>query len=283
MSWTDSTLVLNHLLNLDQPPAQHHDVPILIGSNGIGILPHRGLVPQSEVVKRPLPPSEIVHQQVILNGENWASLAHLQILPGEIVVAADAVLQQIYSAENDFAVDWEGGRIRRIEDSAIPDASSVEIWYRSYEELERDVDYDINYATGEVFNVTGNRDLSDTLLFVDYQLPAAAGVQALIPQAITEVEAKILPRLKPPYGAASTDQGLITSATEMTLSAVCRGLAARALLDGATSPEGRARSWMQLANSYETTAWQTLRPFLTHPVQTPAGKSGNSSWEWSER
>ena len=111
--------------------------------------------------------------------------------------------------------------------------------------------------------------------------PCQRSADQLIGEAITEAESKILSRLKSGFTAESSDQGLITGATELTLSIICRGLATRALSDGLPAAEGRARAWRLVAEEYERNAYATLRPFLNSPMPTAGGKGANSSWGWN--
>jgi len=280
MSWTDSDTVKKHLCAAEIPSAEHRDVAVQINASGTSQLPHRGLVENSEKVKRPAGISPEGPEVIILNGVNWAQLANADLTPGQAVAAADILISEVYAESVDYAIDWQAGKVRRLAGSAITDGGTVQVWYQRYEVLTKGVDYNIDYAEGQITMAAGGPDLANTTLYMDYALSAYDGASGLLDQAIEHAEDKILARLKEGYDANSTDQGLITGATELALSIVCRGLASRALLDGAPSAEGRARGWLQLAKDYETTAYITLRPFLANPLLVSGSKSGNASWEW---
>ena len=279
MSWTDSDTVNKHLFNLDRIVTELRDLSVLLDSAGKGLLPHHGIVEASERVKRAILTEPAAQGAITLTGETWTLLGDDNLLPGELVAAQDSGLATIYREGMDYAVDFPGGRIRRIAGGNISSGQSVQVYYLNYELLTA-ADYTIDYGAGEISNTTNGVLKPNTLVYLDYSLNAAAGADQLIPDAIAEAEDKILARLKEGYTASSTDQGLTTGATELTLATVCRALAARALSDGAPSAEPRSKGWRDLADGYEASAWRTLRPFLNSPAPTPGSRRSNQSWEW---
>ena len=280
MSWTNADTIKKHLFDLDRRPAEYSDVGLRISATGKGSLPHQGLVEESEKVKRTAALEPTSQSGVQLNGETWVQLNYDNLVPGQMVVADDDGLKDVYLEGIDYGVNWEGGKIRRIDGGDISDGATVELFYRRYEVLQRDVDYTINWTTGEISTTAAGKLKPDTTVCVDYNLTAASGADQLIPEAITEAEDKIVCRLKAEYGPESTDQGLKTGATELVLSLVCRGLVTRALSDGEPVAEGRAKAWMALARDLESNAWATLRPFLEPPLSHPGDKKRNRSWDW---
>jgi hypothetical protein len=280
MSWTDSDTIKKHLLDLDKLPTQFRDVPVALSATGSGSLPHRGIVPLSDKIKRLAQLEPVSQSGVQLTAETWVQLSYDNVKADEIVVAADNSLATVYRLGQDFAADFPAGKIRRISSGNISSGQSVQVYYQRYQTLTRNVDYTINYATGEIALTSNSALEPETTVCADYEVSAASGADQLISLTITETEDKILARLKNEYGAGSTDQGLTTGATELALAAVCRGLASSALSDGGASPETRARGWRELADSYEIAAWRTLRPFLSAPDFRPVGKQANNSWQW---
>ncbi|MFH0765402.1 MAG: hypothetical protein V2A61_03175, partial [Calditrichota bacterium] len=210
----------------------------------------------------------------------WKALDYDQLIPQEIVAAADEGLSAVYELDKDYAFDPATGKIRRIAGGAISDGASVTVYYRRYTEKTRDVDYVLDEASGTLAVTTSGTLEPSTTVYVDYQIAATSGADQLIEEAIKEAEDKIATRLKDSYSAESTDQGLITGATELTLAIIDRGLASRALSDGGTAAEGRARGWRELSEHYERAGWMTLRPFLAGVSLRPPEKKANQSWEW---
>ena len=280
MGWTDSDTVKKHLIDLDRHPTQYKDVPVAINDSGFGQLPHRGIESDTDVVKRIAAVEPTGQSGVTLTDEIWADLTYDKIIPNQMVVADDDGLQQIYLADVDYVVDWTDGKVRRISGGAISNGAVVQVYYQRYQALIRNTDYTIDIATGEISVKSGGSLEPNSTVHVDYQLSAASGVDNLVSEAITEAEDKILSRIKDEYDATSTDQGLITGATELTLAIICRSLATRALSDGSPSAEGRARAWRELAAQCQTDALVTLRPFLDNPAMRPGDKKSNTSWEW---
>ncbi len=280
MSWTDSNSIQNHLIDLEQIITDFKDIPIRLDQNGEGQLPHNKIVTGSDKVKQLASVEPTGQASVTLNSEVWEQLTYDTLIPNQMVVADDDGLQNVYLEGIDFVVNYADGKLRRISGGSISDGGNVQIYYQRYSSLTRNVDYTIDYDSGEVAVKAGGSLEADTLTFVDYQISASSGVDNLISQAITEAEDKILTRVKDDYDGSSTDQGLISGATELSLSILCRALASRALSDGRTSAEGRARAWRELASAYETTAWITLRPFMKIPAVKSGNKKANQSWEW---
>ena len=281
MSWTNSTTVKKHLFDLDKLTVDYADVKVKFEATGVADLPHKGLVSGSEVVKTLASFEPVSDPAIILNGENWTNLTYSKLHPDEIVLTDDDGLETLYRLDTDYAVDFVNGKVRRIDSGGIGDGSSVSVYYLRYSTMVKDTDYTIDYDSGQVTVKAGGALEPDTEIWLDYQLSAASGADQLIDEAITEAEDKILANLKDEYDASSTDQGLKTGAAELTMAVVCRGLASRALSDGLTSAEGRARGWRDLSIQYELAAWRTLRSFLKAPQIAAGSKKSNQSWEWS--
>ncbi len=280
MSWTDSATVKKHLFDLDRLETELTDVEVHLDNSGGGSLPHRGIVENSEKVKvlAALEPAE--ESNVTLNGESWVELDYENLVPGDIVVATDDGLETLYRMDEDYAVNWEGGKLRRIDTGSIGNGAVVTVYYLRNQVLVKDTDYPIDYSAGEITVATGSTLEPDTTLWVDYQISAASGADQLISEAIVEAEDRILSNLSDDYDGDSEDQGLKTGATELTLSIICRGLGSRALCDGAPSAEGRSRGWRELAILFEVSAWRTLRQFLKSPQMAQGSRKSNRSWEW---
>ncbi len=281
MGWTDSDTVKKHLFDLDQRFTDFTDVEIRLDAYGVGTLPHKGIVDDSDVVKRILQLEPTSQSSVTLSGETWVQLSYDNLVPVQIVVCGDDGLQTVYHLDQDYAFNPVTGKIRRISSGDIPDGGSVDVFYRRYEIMTRSVDYAIDNDAGTITIESGSALVGDSTVWVDYQVSVATGADQLISEAITEAEDKILTRLKDGFNGDSEDQGLITGATELTLAIVCRGLATQALSDGCTAAEGRGRGWRELAESYVRSAWITLAPFLSNPVIQHGNRKPNQSWEWA--
>ncbi|MBT3231512.1 MAG: hypothetical protein HN356_01725 [Calditrichaeota bacterium] len=280
MGWTDADTVRKHLLSLDNLPTVFKDVEVSLDSAGKAYLPHRGIESgsaQVKVLKQLLPNSQ---SGVTLSGETWVALSYDDLVPGEIVVASDDGLGTAYQLDSDYCFNPADGKLRRISGGSISDGASVEVYYKRYEVKTAVVDFTIDLSTGVITRVpTGDLEI-ETNIYVDYEISDASAVDELMTEALTEAENKILGLLKSEYTIESSDRGLITGATELTLSIICRGLAMRALSDGRTAAEGRSRAWRNLSQQYESQAWITLQSFLAVHIPTGGTTQGNSNWEW---
>ena len=281
MAWTDSDTVKKFLPGLSGGAIQFMDIAVTLGADGKGNLPHPGILSGSEVVKRPAAGGIVGPEAVALPAETWVALAAATLVPGELVAAGQWRLTTLYEEGRDFLVDATAGKIRRINGGAIGAGATVHVWYQKYEALVKDVDYTITYATGALARTTGSSVPPEATLMVDYKLNAASSVEDLIPKAITQAEDKILRRLESGYTTSSTDQGLITGATELTVAIICRSLSGRALGDGLPAAQSRGKTWIELAAHFERSASHTLKPFMTVPAIASGGAQGNVNWEWA--
>ncbi len=281
MAWTDSDTVKKFLPGLTGGATSFRDVPLILSDTGVGQLPHTGLVLASEVVKRLGNDDVEGPEAVTLPSETWVALPDSALLAGEVVAADNWQLETVYSEGVDYLIDTIEGKIRRIAGGAISGGATVKVWYRKYEVLAKDVDYEIDYATGTISLAEESEIPPGATLAVDYELNAASSVEDLIPEAIIQAEDKIVRRLKSGYTTASTDQGLVTGATELTLAIICRSLAVRALGDGLPAAQSRGKSWLELSSLFDRSASKTLKPFMSVPALASGGVQGNGSWEWN--
>ena len=180
-----------------------------------------------------------------------------------MVVTPGEALSTVYVEEQDYQVDYAGGRIRRLGSGAIPNNQPVLIYYSYYTLFTIHSDYTLDCAAGILTRVETGAIPDGATALVDYTVTAGTVEDDLIAEAITEAEDLILCSLSPDYNANSTNQGLKTGATELALSIICRAEAIEALSRRATTDiPGRAKEWQHLSRFYEQQAWETLAPFL---------------------
>ncbi len=280
MSLTSLEKVQDHLVTTDYNATNFLDKELFMNANGKVSLGYSGIVTDSEKVKIMYQNEPINQGGLILNAETWISLNHEDLLPLEVALVNETGFSTVYQQDTDYCFNPIDGEIRRIAGGSIADGGVAEVYYNRYRILIKDVDYNINYSTGEIDLITGGKLNTGSVIWVDFERNSSTETEDLINQAITEAEYKISQRLKEEYSLQSSDQGLITGATELALSIVCRGLAAMALNDGASAAENRSRGWRTMALQYEKLAWTTLRPFLASPSFTVGKSQSNTSWEW---
>lgn len=280
MSWTDSNTVRAHLPLLERRSTAVRDAQIAFSDEGKALLSHRSIEATSLIVKRALKGSPTGPEAITLSGEGWSILAHSNVVPGELVVATNRFCDTVYDRETDFVLDSAEGKIRRLSGSSIGDGASVSVYYQRYEVFALETDYLFDSTIGEIKAVSGGGIEAGSSLVVDYDLTPSSGVEGLIDLAITEAENKIANVLGNGYGSSTIDQRLTTGATELTLSILCRQLAAQALSDGMPSASQRGKVWLLMADGYESQAMATLRAFLGVPSLVSPHRQGNTSWKW---
>ena len=271
MSFTTLTTVRKHLLSSGLGTLHMENLSVTLEGTADVELPHFALLPSSETVKRDVSVTVGDSGPHTLADYNWSSLETDQIVPRSVVVTLDSSCQTRYTEEADYQVDYEGGRIRRVPGSAIANFTPVLVYYVAYARFVADTDYELDYALGRLHRLESGGLADGATVLVDYDVTAGSVEDALIQQAITEVEDVIVRNLAPGYSAESTDQGLTTGATYLSLSVIARALcteflARRTTSDGAT----RAKEWISLSERYEAKAYEVLRPFL-NPISLRAG------------
>lgn len=271
MSFTTLTTVKLHLLNSAAGPlhVEHH--PVQLAGTADTELPHHSLVSASETVKRNDSNTPVSSGPHILSAYDWSNLTDTEVVPDTVVVALDSSCEQLFTEEVDYQIDYELGRIRRVPGTQIPDLTPVLVYYAAYRLFALSTDYAIDYESGKLHRTATGAIPDGGTVLVDYDVTTASVEDALVLQAIVEAEDVIARNLAPGYSAESTDQGLQTGATYLSLSIIARALcteflARRTTSDGAT----RAKEWVTLSERYEAKAFEVLRPFL-NPISLRAG------------
>jgi hypothetical protein len=280
MSWTNLVTVRKHLQETDvAATVVENEEHVLVGETEVQ-LANRSISSTSEEVKTIDLASPYSQGAKVLTGTNWTSLAHQNLVPETIVIAADQALDTVYVEGTDYVVSYEMGKIRRTSDSGISSGGTVYIWYFYFTVHTRDTDYEIDYSNGKLNRLSGGDIADGSTVYVDYSTSAGTVTDDLITQAITEAEDKILTRLKEEYSGSSTDQGLKTGATELTLAVVCNAKAMDMMLKlPSDEADGVARQWRDSSRRYEAQAWRTLDRFLKPRTWRGPQAVTNTSWE----
>jgi hypothetical protein len=283
MSWTSLSIIRQHLqdsgIAVDSIRDEKHT---LIGTE-ITQLGHAYISDDSEKVKTIDSVTPYYDGSNRLSGTSWKSLDHESIVSGTFVAASSTLLNTIYIEDVDFVVDYDAGKIKRVADGSIPDNAMVYIWYQYYTVHSRDADYSIDYEAGTLQRLAGGGIADGSQIWADYTLSVFTIMDNLVNQAIIEAEGKILDRLSPDYSSDSTDQGLKTGATELTLSIMSREMATEAMRIYASDQAAAiAKQWRELSLRYEQQAWKTLARFLAPPVLRSATVQTNQSYSAAE-
>lgn len=279
MSWTDADTVRKHLQETSVAATViENEEQVLYGTDEVQ-LAHKSITQDSEEVKTIDLASPYTAGAKILTGLNWTSLVHENLVPNSIVVTADQALDTVYIEGTDYVVSYEQGKLRRVTGTSIPDGGTVYVWYFYYTVHTRDTDYAIDYDSGTLNRIDGGAIADGSTVYVDYTTSAGTVADELINEAIIEAEDKILARLKDEYSSSSTDQGLTTGATELTLSIVCNAKAMDMMLKSPSDEaDGAAEQWRAMSARYEEQAWETLDRFLKSRSRRTSTVKTNESW-----
>jgi len=279
MSWTTLATIRKHLQETTTPATVIEDeVHVLTGTDQVQ-LEHASITPQSEEVKTIDLGSPYSMGTIVLNGTNWRNLAHANLVPDSAVVAANLSLDTVYIEGTDYVMDYEQGKIKRVAGTAIPDGGSVYVWYFYYTIQVRDTDYQMDYNAGKLNRTAISAIADSSTVYADYTTSAGTVTDDLINEAITEAEDKILARLKDDYSSSSTDQGLKTGATELSLSIICNAKAMDMMLKSPSDEsDGAASQWRSMSLRYEVQAWETLDRFLKSRSRRGSVAAQNESW-----
>jgi hypothetical protein len=271
MPFTTLSTVKKHLLNSTFGPLHVEDLPITLNGTTDTELPHHNIAASSETVKRSEEIAPKQNSPITLSGTTWANLDDPNLVRNSVVAALSEILSTVYVEETDFQIDYDGGRIRRTADSGIPDFTTIQVFYSYYKDLSAGDDYVLDAVNGQIHRTGGGSIPDGATVLIDYAVTAGSVTDELIEQSITEAEDLIIRNLASGYSPSSTDQGLKTGSTWLSLSIIARAyctefLGRRTGADGAT----RGKDWMLLAQQYEAKAWQTLQPFL-NPIALRSG------------
>ena len=271
MSFTNLATVKKHLLSTDIGSQRVECVPITLNAEDDSILPDQNLVQYSEIVKweTTLPPTN--EGPITMSDNGKMSLSAGNVVRGSVVVTLSETLSTVYVEEADYQLDYSSGALRRVPTGGIPNNQPVYVYYNKYSTFHPGSDYDMDYVRGTIRRRSGSSIPDKARVLVDYMRATGSVTDDLISQAIVEAEDLIVRSLSAAYSSSSTDQGLQTGATLLTLSIVARDMTAENLGRRVTSDSGgRAKEWQNLSTLYEARAWETLRPFLEScPVHSP--------------
>ncbi|TKJ41045.1 hypothetical protein CEE37_05105 [candidate division LCP-89 bacterium B3_LCP] len=284
MSWTDLSTVRKHLQETTTASTTIEDEEHILSGTDIVQLERKSITQHSEEVKTIDLGSPFEAGLKTLTGTNWMNLVHDDLVPDTIVITADQALDTVYIEGTDYITDYEVGRIKRAAGSAIPSGGQVYVWYFYFTVHTRDTDYEIDYDSGELNRIDIGSIANGSTVYVDYSVSAGTVADELIEQAIDEAEDKILARLKDEYSPSSTDQGLKTGATELTLAVVCNAKAMDVMLKSPSDEaDGASGQWRMMSQRYENQAWETLDRFVnTRTRRRPVAKN-NKSWDlWAD-
>jgi len=271
MSFTTLAIVRKHLLSTDVGSQTVENVPVTLEGENESTLPNQNLQQYSDTVKWDTTVLPLHEGPIVMSDNGKASLSVGDIVHGSVVLTLGETLSTVYAEEADYILDYATGGLRRVATGGIPNNQPVHVYYSKYSLFSSSTDYAIDYVRGTIHRRTGSAIPDKATVLVDYALPAGSVTDDLISQAIVEAEDLIVRSLSSDFNSSSSNQGLQTGSTLLTLSIVARDMTAENLARRATSDSGgRAKEWQNLSTLYEARAWETLRPFLEScPARSP--------------
>lgn len=246
MSYTNVDLIKNHINFEDIPAGWKRNYSIVFAGTDWVVLPGFKVVSGSvtvKTIKNYNPETE-----TIVLGSSAVSLAKSKLADGSVTVASDSSIGTIFKENVDYYIDYDNGVITRLNDGAIPDTTSLTVWYYYYDIYSEDTDYQVDYQNGKVKR-NGNGDINDSqTVLVDYELSTGQVGNEALAEAVTEANA-IIEKQVDPDGSFGADLTLQTAATYLAVSLVCRIAAINELKFNQLGRQN-ASSWLALSESY---------------------------------
>lgn len=263
MAFTDLATVRKHLVASNLPASNVENQRITLNETAHVTLPHANIQLYSERVKRVASDIPTRETGLLLVDEKDVPLANKDLVRDSVAVASDIALDAIFTEEQDYRVDLSVGVIQRMASGSIPNVFPVVVWYEHYDVYSSSSDYVIDYAAGTIRRAVSSSIPDGGTVLIDYSVAEGWAEDSLINQAIIEAQDIIERALREGYDGTSTQQGLKTGATYMTLSIVSRGMAALMLTRNiGADANSRAREWQQLCEKWSEAAWNVLAPFV---------------------
>ena len=263
MSFTSTTIVRKHLLGALVEARDVSVLPITLNEQSTFTLPDTNLLDSSDVIKWKITIHPSLDGPIELISDKSISLKDDHLVPATVVVTLSDGLDTIYLEERDYRIDYVKGAISRVVSGAIPNNQLVYVFYEKYEVFTRNQDYTIDYELGNISRTQNSLIPDGATVLIDYTVSKGGIEDVLIDQAIVEANDIVLRSLATEYDVSSTDQGLQTGTTLLSLSFVARTFAAETLTSNRSADAyNRAREWQRLSELWETKAWAALGPFL---------------------
>jgi hypothetical protein len=260
MGFTNLDLVKKHILEHHIGTTSFENIPFHLIGIGWLQLPHTRILSGSEKVKakeQNSPTSESI--SFSSGGGETFQLSHGELIPDSVVVAKDSSLGQIYTENVDFSVDYDNGKITRINTGSIPRDVSAVVWYFYYRVYQKDTDYQMGYSNGKLKRLSAGVIEDGQWVLIDYQAEFSLLSDQTITQAIVEAEDKVLKFIDSAY-KDSTDQSLVTAETYLAISILCNIKAMEVMTQASSLTQ--SKSWREMADTYRNQAYTLLAKFV---------------------
>ena len=266
MALTDINTIKNIILFSPVILNPIRNAAVLLQNTSRSQFPHRSLVEDSEIVKLNAVPAPLLDplSPITLLAGAPITLTHTAIMPDTVVVAADLGLITVYVENLDYVIDYDDGTITVANPANnITPGDAVYVWTQYFSIMSAATDYVIDYQQGTIARRLGSDIPTNAFVSVDYQHSLNQPTDAAILEAITQADQWFKPRLRSPYTLESTDNGLKAAASLYVVHLLCLSMSFAELGAAARSQsDDLARRWLELAESYKSTAMSHLSKYL---------------------
>ena len=226
MSYTTEDLVRNHLCAPGRLDTGIENQAIVLGESDWVRFYNGAVDSQNFRVKSPsgAPP---VRESVTFT-DSAAILAAAPIARGSVTVASDSSLGTRYDENVDFVIDYDAASIHVKPGGRLQSDSTVTVWYGTCTVYARNDDYTLDAETGRLRRLASGAIAPRETVYIDYVPLVSTHDESLIRAAVLEANSQVAAEVDPGrrFGA---DPVLQAAATCAALAVVCRGSAGRAL------------------------------------------------------
>jgi len=262
MPFTTREIVKKHILDHHIGSTAIENEPLQLTGTDYSYLSHKVLVLNSEKVKgrQNLEPSR---EDIDFSVSDTIDLSYGELIPDTVVIASDSSLGTIYAENIDYSVDYDFGRVIRIQSGSIPAGAPVTVWYMFFTVYEKGIDYEIDYQRGRMRRKSGSAIESGQRLLIDFSAQFGGLDDDSMDNAIAEADDQILAFIDESY-RESSDRSLVTAETYMAVSIICRIKAMESIAANVSADSG---SWSSISDQYKKEAYLLLSRY--------AGKIGS--------
>ena len=257
MSYTNIDQVRHHLPSAGIVAERISDQKFILSGDDY-ILFYGGAVDETSLMVKSIR-NEALQRQTVTLAAGGNVLAAGPLVPGSVVVASDSSLGKVYVENSDFSVDYAAAGLSVKDDGELSVGQTVTVWLSTFTVYTPGVDYQANFEKGEIRRLAGGNIASGETVYLDYQPVYRSFSDEILKHAVTEANGTV-EREVDPEGQFGADPALVSAATCRALAIVCRVAATRELTR-APGSEGKARIWLQLAETYTAQGDKLLKTF----------------------
>lgn len=225
MSYTTIEQVRHHLVSEFPTPERITDSRIVMPESEHVIFAGVPVEPASIRVKslRSLYPQ----RKVTALADGRATVAAAPLVPGSIVVASDTSLGTVYTENTDYVVEPITATIISKGVALAPD-QDIAVWYLTYHLYTADVDFLLDPDVGRLKRLPAGSIASGETVYIDYS-PVLRSYDDTILQTAVTLANGLVEREVDPGREFGADPALNAAATYRALEIVCRSAATREL------------------------------------------------------